>query len=44
MGLSPVPAVQNLLAKSGIKLSDFELIELNEAFAPSTWDASGSWG
>lgn len=33
MGLSPTPAVKNLLAKSGIKLSDFELIELNEAFA-----------
>ncbi len=33
MGLSPVPAVQNLLKRSGMKLSDFELIELNEAFA-----------
>ena len=34
MGLSPVPAVQNLLAgSSGLKLGDFELIELNEAFA-----------
>ncbi|MGD9074108.1 MAG: thiolase family protein [Desulfobacteraceae bacterium] len=34
MGLSPVPAVQNLLARSsGLKLDDFELIELNEAFA-----------
>lgn len=33
MGLSPVPAVQNLLASSGLKLDDFELIELNEAFA-----------
>ena len=33
MGLSPVPAVRNLEKKSGIKLADFELIELNEAFA-----------
>jgi acetyl-CoA C-acetyltransferase len=33
MGLSPVPAVKDLLKRSGLKLSDFELIELNEAFA-----------
>ena len=33
MGLSPVPAVKNLLANSNLALDDFELIELNEAFA-----------
>ena len=33
MGLSPVPAVKNLLKSSGIKLKDFDLIEVNEAFA-----------
>ncbi len=33
MGLSPVPAVKDLLNKSGLKLEDFELIEVNEAFA-----------
>jgi len=33
MGLSPVPAVRDMLGKSGYKLDDFELIELNEAFA-----------
>jgi acetyl-CoA C-acetyltransferase len=33
MGLSPVPAVQNLLKRSGLALGDFQLIELNEAFA-----------
>ncbi len=33
MGLGPVPAIQKLLEKSGLKLSDFDLIELNEAFA-----------
>ena len=33
MGLSPVPAVKHLMARSGLALSDFELIEVNEAFA-----------
>ena len=33
MGLSPVPAVKHLMARSGLKLTDFELIEVNEAFA-----------
>ena len=33
MGLSPVPAVRNLLQRSGLKQEDFELIEVNEAFA-----------
>jgi acetyl-CoA C-acetyltransferase len=33
MGLSPVPAVADLLKKTGYKISDFELVELNEAFA-----------
>ncbi len=33
MGLSPVPAVRNLLSRSGFKMGDFELIEVNEAFA-----------
>jgi len=33
MGLSPVPAVKQLLEKSALKLEDFELIEVNEAFA-----------
>jgi len=33
MGLSPVPAVNNLLDDSGLKIEDFELIEVNEAFA-----------
>ena len=33
MGLGPVPSVRDLMKKSGIALSDFELIELNEAFA-----------
>jgi acetyl-CoA C-acetyltransferase len=33
MGLSPVPAVNDLKEKSGLKIDDFELIEVNEAFA-----------
>lgn len=33
MGVSPKPAVDDLQRKSGLKVSDFELVELNEAFA-----------
>jgi acetyl-CoA C-acetyltransferase len=34
MGLSPVPAVKDLLKRSdGLKMEDFDLIEVNEAFA-----------
>ena len=33
MGMSPVPAVQDLMARSGLKIEDFELVEVNEAFA-----------
>jgi acetyl-CoA C-acetyltransferase len=33
MGLAPVPAVRDLLRRSGLKIEDFELIEINEAFA-----------
>lgn len=33
MGVSPVPAVRSLMKRSKLKLEDFELIELNEAFA-----------
>ncbi len=33
MGLSPIPAVNDLFERSGLKLPDFELIEVNEAFA-----------
>ena len=33
MGLGPVPAIRKALSKAGLKLSDMELIELNEAFA-----------
>ena len=33
MGIGPVPAVRTLLEKTGQSLTDFGLIELNEAFS-----------
>jgi 3-oxoadipyl-CoA thiolase len=33
MGIGPVPAVRKLVARLGLALSDFDVIELNEAFA-----------
>ncbi len=33
MGFGPAPATRRLLEKTGLKLSDIEVIELNEAFA-----------
>jgi acetyl-CoA C-acetyltransferase len=33
MGIGPVPAVRNLLKKTGIRLEDVNVIEANEAFA-----------
>ncbi len=33
MGIGPVPAVRKLLKSNGRKLDDYDLIELNEAFA-----------
>jgi len=33
MGLSPVPAVKDLMQRSGLAIKDFELVEVNEAFA-----------
>jgi acetyl-CoA acyltransferase 2 len=34
MGIGPVPAIRNALARAGAKLGDFDLFEVNEAFAP----------
>ena len=34
MGIGPVPAVGKLLSGSGQALEDFDLVEINEAFAP----------
>jgi len=33
MGLGPVPAIRNVLNRTGMKLEELELLELNEAFA-----------
>jgi len=32
MGVAPVPAVRKLLARTGVAVSDLDLVELNEAF------------
>ena len=33
MGIGPVPATQKVMAKAGMKIEDFDIIEANEAFA-----------
>jgi acetyl-CoA C-acetyltransferase len=33
MGIGPVPAIKQLLEKTGLKVADMDVIELNEAFA-----------
>ena len=33
MGLGPIPAVRKILAREGLSINDFGVIELNEAFA-----------
>ena len=33
MGISPVPAVKDLMDRSGLAIDDFDLVEVNEAFA-----------
>jgi acetyl-CoA acyltransferase len=33
MGIGPEPAIRKLLAKTGLKISDIDLFEINEAFA-----------
>jgi acetyl-CoA C-acetyltransferase len=33
MGIGPVPAIEKLQRKTGITLADYDLVELNEAFA-----------
>ena len=33
MGIGPIPAVRKLLARTGVDVSQLDLVELNEAFA-----------
>ena len=44
MGIGPVPAVQNLLKRTGLKSSDFDVIESNEAFAAQALAVSQELG
>ena len=44
MGLGPVTAVQNALRKAGLKLSDMDVIESNEAFAAQALGVSKELG
>jgi acetyl-CoA acetyltransferase family protein len=34
MGIGPAPAIKNALTRASLKLSDIDLVEVNEAFAP----------
>jgi acetyl-CoA C-acetyltransferase len=34
MGIGPVPAIRKLFERTGLTMGDFDLVELNEAFAP----------
>jgi acetyl-CoA C-acetyltransferase len=44
MGLGPVTAVKNALAKAGLKISDMDVIESNEAFAAQALGVSKELG
>jgi acetyl-CoA C-acetyltransferase len=33
MGLGPIPAIQALLAQTGLTMDDIDIVEINEAFA-----------
>ena len=43
MGLGPVPAVAKAFERSGLSMSDMDLIELNEAFAAQVLAVTRSW-
>ncbi|EPX77710.1 acetyl-CoA C-acyltransferase family protein [Litoreibacter arenae] len=44
MGIGPVPAVQKLLERTGLKAEDFDVIESNEAFAAQALAVSQELG
>ena len=44
MGIGPVPATAKALALADLKLSDIDLIELNEAFASQVLAVGREWG
>ena len=43
MGIGPVPAVSKLMEKTGMSLSDMDVIELNEAFAAQVLAVLREW-
>ncbi len=43
MGIGPVPATEAALARAGLRLSDIDLIELNEAFAAQALAVMREW-
>jgi acetyl-CoA C-acetyltransferase len=43
MGIGPVPATARALDRAGLKLSDMDLIELNEAFAAQVLAVTREW-
>ncbi|MFT4067829.1 acetyl-CoA C-acetyltransferase [Paraburkholderia sp.] len=44
MGIGPVPAVRKVLARTGLKFDQMDLIELNEAFACQALACVAGWG
>ncbi len=44
MGIGPIPAVERLLARTGLSASDFDVIESNEAFASQALAVSKKLG
>src|SRR6185503_6326759 len=44
MGIGPVPATAKALAQADVKLSEVDLIELNEAFASQVLAVTREWG
>ncbi|WP_037355766.1 acetyl-CoA C-acetyltransferase [Amycolatopsis orientalis] len=44
MGIGPVPATALALERAGLKISDIDLIELNEAFAAQALACTREWG
>lgn len=44
MGLGPVPSSAKALARAGLKMSEIDLIEINEAFAAQVLACTREWG
>ncbi|BAT60695.1 beta-ketoadipyl-CoA thiolase [Variibacter gotjawalensis] len=44
MGIGPVPAVERLFGRTGLKWKDIDVVELNEAFAPQVLAVLKGWG